>query len=70
MNTELLKEKAFKIHGNRYILDDVVYDKKNRYIFPVCREHGVFKIRYEHFISGCGCKLCTNENLKKIKKSM
>mgnify|MGYP000210167306 CR=1 FL=1 len=69
MNTELLKEKAFKIHGNRYILDDVVYDKKNRYIFPVCREHGVFKIRYDHFLSGCGCKLCANENLKKIKTS-
>jgi uncharacterized protein with PIN domain len=64
MNTELLIQKIHEIHGDKYILDNVVYNKNDKYIYPECPEHGIFRIRYDHFLNGTGCKGCFKEKMR------
>lgn len=70
MNTEELIRKCREIYGDRYILDKVKYIKGDKcYITPECRKHGIFRIRYDHFLNGHGCKKCAFERLSELKNS-
>lgn len=70
MDTEELIRKCKEVYGNEYILDNIEYVKGNKcYIYPECRKHGIFRIRYDHFLNGHGCKKCSFEKLSKLKNS-
>ncbi len=50
--------KCKEIHGDKYILDEVVYTKCRHYITPKCQKHGKWSLKAQDFVSGRGCPLC------------
>ena len=55
---------AEKIHGDRYDYSLVDYKGNKINIDIICRKHGVFKVRPDHFLRGHGCKKCSDEKEK------
>ena len=68
--TDEFKERAYKVHGDKYDLSKVVYKNKNEKITVGCSIHGDFLITPEHLLRGQGCPKCgklfklTNEVFK------
>lgn len=54
-------EEVRKVHGDRYILDDVVYTGTVNTVKVTCREHGPFTINARIFKDGSNCKKCANK---------
>lgn len=58
MDTEYFKEKAIKIHGNKYDYSKVIYEKNNKKVIIICPEHGDFEQNPSEHLSGKGCAKC------------
>ena len=57
-------EKEQKIHGNKYIINDVNYKSYKSKIKLFCLKHGEFWQRTNNHLQGCGCPKCSNNNSK------
>lgn len=53
-----IRERSFKIHGDKYIITDQNYVDSFTKIKVTCKEHGDFYIEPRHFLSGHGCIKC------------
>jgi hypothetical protein len=51
-------ERCLEKHGNKYILDKVVYKGYNNKIKVVCPRHGEWEMRASDFLCGYGCRSC------------
>lgn len=67
MTTDEYKELCIKKHGDTYILDGVEYVSMRDYVYPTCREHGVFKICAYDFAHIRGCPTCGRLNKNKCE---
>jgi very-short-patch-repair endonuclease len=52
------KERASKIHNNRYDYNFVVYINNRIPIKIICSDHGEFKQQPKHHLNGHGCSVC------------
>lgn len=53
-------EKSLKIHGSKYLYDNVIYGQNNKTkIDIICKIHGVFKTKPNNHLSGYGCPSCS-----------
>src|SRR3989338_464426 len=52
------KQKATKIHGEKYIYDNVVYINSDTNIKIICKIHGEFEQLPRNHLSGKGCQDC------------
>lgn len=58
MTTEKFKNEERKVHGNKYILDKLVYKSPNKKVCIICPKHGNFyQLPYAH-LNGQGCPKC------------
>jgi len=53
-------EKVRAVHGNTYCLDWSMVIKNSPYVTAMCKTHGQFYKRRQHFLSGSGCPTCSN----------
>lgn len=70
--TQFFKNKASKIHNNKYDYSLVNYIDANSKVRIICREHGVFEQAANSHIQGCGCNKCgqvsSNDSKRLTKK--
>lgn len=57
-NTDEFKEKAEKVHGKLYGLDEIIYTGAKKKIKALCYKHGEFHVTPNNFLSGKGCPIC------------
>lgn len=63
---EEIIEEFKKIHADKYIYSNVVYNGIDTEVDIICKKHGVFKqTPYNHIHKKCGCPVCRYENLSK-----
>jgi hypothetical protein len=55
---------ANEIHNNKYIYDNIIFNKKTDKIKITCKEHGIFEQSVSSHLKGIGCSSCSNN--KKI----
>ena len=60
LTTDEFIRKAEKVHGNKYLYDDVNYVNSNTIVDIICPEHGVFKQKPLVHLNGFGCSKCSN----------
>lgn len=53
--------RAKEIYGDIYDYSKVNYVNYDTKITVICKKHGEFNIRPDHFLSGCGCPKCGTE---------
>lgn len=58
--------KAQKVHGNKYNYDEVQYERSDKLVKIICKEHGEFWQLPSAHLRGRGCPLCAN--LKRGRK--
>ena len=69
--TQVIVKEFKKIHGNKYDYSLVSYNGSKINVDIICLEHGLFKQKPNHHLSGSGCSKCggTNKlNLEEILK--
>lgn len=59
-----------EVHGDKYILDEVVYRDVKEKIQPICPKHGPWWITPDNFRRGHGCPGCRNESLSETRKPL
>lgn len=65
MNTESFKEKAYIVHGDDYIYDEVEYKSTDTKIKIICKKCGKEFWQTPHcHLSGQGCPFCNGNELK------
>lgn len=62
ITTQIFKERAIKMHGERYDYSLVVYTHMKTKVRVICPQHGEFLQKAESHLNGHGCKKC-NPNL-------
>ena len=63
-------EKAKAVHGEKYDLSMVIYEKSSVKIEVICPEHGSWWITPNNFLRGCGCPKCSNNGKSKGEDSV
>ena len=58
MDLEMFKERAAKVHNNKYIYDKTVYLSANKKVIITCPIHGDFLQTPRSHTSGAGCPAC------------
>nr|DAV34444.1 MAG TPA: endonuclease-like protein [Caudoviricetes sp.] len=58
INQEEFIRRAKDVHGEKYDLTQAIYRSTSEPVEVVCRKHGVFSIRANHFMNGVGCPKC------------
>lgn len=61
--TEIFKQKAFELYGNRFIYDKSIYTGCQQKLIVTCKLHGDFEITPNNFLRGHSCPKCAG-NLK------
>lgn len=61
--TDEFKEAVRKIHGDKYVLDDVEYVNAKTKVTLTCPKHGKFEITPNKLLSGQGCYECGREKI-------
>lgn len=61
LTTEEFIEKAKQIYGDNYDYSKVDYVNCNTKVKIICRKHGEFETRPDHFLMGHGCSKCGYE---------
>jgi len=70
LTTEEFIEKAKQVYGDNYDYSKVDYVNCDTKVKIICRKHGEFEIRPDHFLMGHGCSKCGYERGgNKIRKS-
>lgn len=67
ITTQNFISKAQEIHKGKYIYNKVKYISSTTPICIICPIHGEFMQTPHHHLEGHGCKLCSNESLRKSK---
>ena len=67
MDLEMFKERAAKIHNNKYIYEKTVYLSANKKVIITCPVHGDFLQTPRSHTSGAGCPVC-GKDLNVISK--
>ena len=62
LDTKTFIKKAREIHGDKYDYSMVKYERADRKVSIVCKEHGPFKQKPNSHLSGNGCIKCVHEN--------
>ena len=57
-NNKIFIEKACQTHGDIYDYSITIYEKSDKKISIICKEHGVFTQTPSHHLNGQGCKIC------------
>ena len=65
MDTELFKEKASKVHNNKYDYSLVDYQSNREKVKIICPIHGVFEQVAMYHLAGNGCPACNESHLEK-----
>ena len=68
LTTEILIEKASKVHGSNYLYNKINYLGSHNKITIICKKHGIFTIRPGRFLDGRGCNQCRLDKLRKNNK--
>lgn len=56
-------ERFKKIHGDKYLYDEIKEYKNNRALLPIiCRTHGLFYTTADKHFRGCGCPKCAKNH--------
>ena len=63
LTCEDFKERATKIHGNRYDYSKVDYVNSGTKVCVICPIHGDFYQKANDHLRGCGCKKCGYEKI-------
>ena len=61
LSQEQFLEKAKQTHGDRYDYKKTVYDKNDKKIIIICKEHGEFLQTANSHLAGSGCPKCKAE---------
>lgn len=62
---EEFKNDVQKVHGNKYILDEVVYVNNKTKVKIICPKHGEFYMTPNCLLNGQNCPECAKESLSK-----
>ena len=65
ISTEYVIEMSKKVHGDKYDYSKIKYINYNTKITVICKKHGDFNIRTDHFLHGCGCQKCSFDSRSK-----
>lgn len=60
--SDIFKEKAKKVHGDKYDYTNVNYVKNNIKVCIICNEHGEFWQNPNNHLQGQGCPKCKGKN--------
>ena len=60
MNTEYFKEKAVKVHGDKYDYSKVNYTKNQNKVIIICKIHKEFEQTANDHLTGSNCPKCMN----------
>lgn len=61
MDSEMFKDRAAKVHNNKYNYDKTVYVSANKKVVITCPVHGDFLQTPRSHTSGAGCPVCGKE---------
>ncbi len=70
LTTEKFIEKAKKIHGDKYIYSESIYNGTKVPIKIICPKHGEFMQTPNDHLNGKGCQLCNESHLEKEVKKL
>lgn len=65
LTTEIFKERARKIFGNKYTYDHVEYKNLGTHVNVTCPKHGDFPVSPRNFLNGYGCPKCNQSHLER-----
>ena len=65
ITTESILEKIKQVYGDRYDYSKVEYVNYKTKLTIICRKHGEFMVRNDHFLHGHGCPKCGSEECSK-----
>ena len=65
---KVFEEKSRKVHGDKYDYSKVEYINALSKVDIICPVHGVFKMRPNDHLNGCGCPKCGFEKTASIKR--
>ena len=68
LTTEEFIKRAKSIHGDRYNYKDTVYVNILKKVKIGCTVHGEFEQTPADHLAGCGCRYCSNNNIKYTKE--
>ena len=68
LTTEDIIKRAKLKYGEKYDYSKISYVNYNTKITIICKKHGEFKIRPDHFFEGCGCQKCSIENVSEKQR--
>lgn len=66
--TLFIINKFKKIHGNKYIYDEVIFVKEITKVKIICPKHGIFEQTPNKHLSGRGCEKCAREATNKHQR--
>ena len=66
LTSEEFISKAKEIHGDKYDYSKVKYVNNLIKVKIICPKHGEFLISPNNHLNGCGCKLCSQEERRKM----
>lgn len=65
LNTELFKQKAARIHDNKYDYSLVEYTGGLKKVKIICPTHGVFEQVASYHLAGNGCPMCNESHIER-----
>lgn len=65
MDTDYFKDKASRIHNNKYDYSLVDYKKGNEKVKIICPIHGIFEQKPAYHLMGNGCPVCSESHMEK-----
>ena len=70
LTTEEFIEKAKQVYGDKYDYSKVNYINCDTKVIVICKEHGEFETRPDHFYNGHGCPKCgTKQGSNKLRQT-
>lgn len=64
MTTSIFIDKSMKIHTDKYDYSSVIYERSNKKVSIICKEHGTFCMTPNNHLRGQGCSACYILSLK------
>lgn len=61
---------SIKVHGNKYLYENVIYKNNRTKVKIICQKHGIFEQNPKDHLNGHGCNICRESKGQVIIKNL